>query len=145
MSSNPTFVINAAAYTAVDRAEEEIERSYAVNQDGPDFLAQATKAIDSTILHISTDYVFSGNKQGDYIETDPTGPLGVYGQSKLAGELVLAESNDKHIILRTAWVFGEHGNNFVKTMLRLGKDRDALTIVGDQYWWPNTQETSPAL
>ncbi|MEZ9917912.1 dTDP-4-dehydrorhamnose reductase [Vibrio breoganii] len=132
----PDFVINAAAHTAVDKAEEQINASYAVNCDGPKYLAEASKSIGGSILHISTDYVFAGNKQGEYFESDDTGPLGVYGKSKLAGEHALADANDKHIILRTAWVFGEHGNNFVKTMLRLAKDRDALSIVGDQFGGP---------
>lgn len=132
----PNFIINAAAHTAVDKAEEEAELSYAINRDGPRYLAEAAKLVNATILHISTDYVFPGNKDGEYVEDDKTGPLGIYGKSKLAGEVALAEANNKHIILRTAWVFGEHGNNFVKTMLRLGKDRDALNIVGDQFGGP---------
>lgn len=132
----PDFIINAAAHTAVDKAEEEEALSFAVNCDGPKFLSEAAAEIGGTILHISTDYVFPGNKDGLYSEDDTTGPLGVYGKSKLAGELAIAEQNNKHIVLRTAWVFGEHGNNFVKTMLRLGKDRDALSVVGDQYGGP---------
>ena len=132
----PSVIINAAAHTAVDKAEEEVELSYAINRDGPKYLAQAAQAIDAAILHISTDYVFEGNKVGDYIETDPTNPQGVYGESKLAGEIAVAQSCDKHIILRTAWVFGEHGHNFVKTMLRLGESRDSLSIVGDQFGGP---------
>ncbi|OED96263.1 dTDP-4-dehydrorhamnose reductase [Vibrio breoganii] len=133
----PDFIINAAAHTAVDKAEEEEELSFSINRDGPKFLAEAAADVGGTILHISTDYVFPGNKDGLYREDDPTGPLGAYGRSKLAGEQVIVEENDKHIILRTAWVFGEHGNNFVKTMLRLGKDRDVLNIVGDQYGGPS--------
>lgn len=132
----PDFIINAAAHTAVDKAEEQEELSYKINRDGPLFLSQAAKQVDACILHISTDYVFEGNKVGIYTEQDPTGPQGVYGASKLAGELAVQEHNPKHIILRTAWVFGEHGNNFIKTMLRLGRDRDALSIVGDQFGGP---------
>lgn len=132
----PDYIINAAAYTAVDKAEEEVELAYAVNRNGSKFLAEAAKMIGSTILHISTDYVFSGNKHGVYSEGDKTGPTGVYGKSKLAGEVALIDENERYIVLRTAWVFGEHDNNFVKTMLRLGKDRDALSIVGDQYGGP---------
>ncbi|PMO90163.1 dTDP-4-dehydrorhamnose reductase [Vibrio breoganii] len=132
----PSFIINAAAHTAVDKAEEEEALSFAVNCDGPKFLAESAARVGATLMHISTDYVFPGNKDGVYSEDDATGPLGVYGKSKLAGELVIAEKTDKYIILRTAWVFGEHGHNFVKTMLRLGKDRDALNIVGDQYGGP---------
>ncbi|MEF1227918.1 dTDP-4-dehydrorhamnose reductase [Vibrio fortis] len=132
----PDFIINAAAHTAVDKAEEEVELSYAINEQGPKFLAEAANRIDAAILHISTDYVFEGNKEGEYQEADVTNPQGVYGKSKLAGEIEVAKACEKHIILRTAWVFGEYGNNFVKTMLRLGKDRDSLSIVGDQFGGP---------
>lgn len=132
----PTIIINAAAHTAVDKAEEEVELSYAINRDGPKYLAQAAQDVGAAILHISTDYVYEGNQVGEYVESDITNPQGVYGESKLAGETAVAELCDKHIILRTAWVFGEHGNNFVKTMLRLGASRDALNIVGDQFGGP---------
>jgi dTDP-4-dehydrorhamnose reductase len=132
----PSIIINAAAHTAVDKAEEEVDLSYAINRDGPKYLAQAAQSVNAAILHISTDYVFEGNKAGEYVETDTTNPQGVYGKSKLAGEIAVAEACDKHIILRTAWVFGESGNNFVKTMLRLGEKRDALSIVGDQFGGP---------
>lgn len=132
----PTIIINAAAHTAVDNAEEQVELSYAINCDGPKFLAQAAQAIGAAILHISTDYVFEGNKSGEYEETDKTNPQGVYGESKLAGEHAVVKACERHIILRTAWVFGENGNNFVKTMLRLGATRDVLSIVGDQFGGP---------
>jgi len=132
----PDIIINAAAHTAVDKAEDEIELSYAINRDGPKFLALAADSVGAMILHISTDYVFAGNKDGLYVETDETDPQGIYGQSKLAGEEAVIEACSKHIILRTAWVFGQHGNNFVKTMLRLAKDRDSLGIVGDQFGGP---------
>lgn len=132
----PTIIINAAAHTAVDKAEEEVELSYAINRDGPKYLAQAAKNVGAAILHISTDYVFEGNKVGEYAESDVTNPQGVYGESKLAGEIAVTEACDKHIILRTAWVFGENGNNFIKTMLRLGATRDELSIVGDQFGGP---------
>ncbi len=132
----PTIIINAAAYTAVDKAEDEVELSFAINRDGPKYLAEAAKEVDAAILHISTDYVFEGNKVGEYVETDVTNPQGGYGASKLAGEIAVAEACDKHVILRTAWVFGEHGNNFVKTMLRLAANRDELSIVGDQFGGP---------
>ncbi|MCB5361856.1 dTDP-4-dehydrorhamnose reductase [Vibrio lentus] len=132
----PCIIINAAAHTAVDQAEEEVDLSYAINRDGPKYLAQAAQSVGAAMLHISTDYVFEGNKAGEYVETDATNPQGVYGKSKLAGEIAVAEACDKHIILRTAWVFGESGNNFVKTMLRLGENRDALSIVGDQFGGP---------
>ncbi|OCH65251.1 dTDP-4-dehydrorhamnose reductase [Vibrio splendidus] len=133
---DPTIIINAAAHTAVDKAEEEVDLSYAINRDGPKYLAQAAQSVGAAMLHISTDYVFEGNNTGEYVETDATSPQGVYGKSKLAGEIAVAEACDKHIILRTAWVFGESGNNFVKTMLRLGENRDALSIVGDQFGGP---------
>ncbi|EOX4196239.1 dTDP-4-dehydrorhamnose reductase [Vibrio cholerae] len=132
----PNIIINAAAHTAVDRAEQEIELSYAINRDGPHYLAQAAQKVGAAILHISTDYVFSGDKPNPYLETDPTAPQGVYGESKLAGEIAVAQACPRHIILRTAWVFGEHGNNFVKTMLRLAQTRDALGVVADQYGGP---------
>lgn len=128
----PNIIINAAAYTAVDKAEQERELAYAVNRDGPANLARAAKDVNAAIFHISTDYVFSGESTGAYKEDAPTNPQGVYGQSKLAGELAVAAANDKHIVLRTAWVFGEHGNNFVKTMIRLGKMKGTLNIVADQ-------------
>ena len=132
----PDFIINAAAFTAVDRAEEEFELAYAVNCDGPKFLAEASASIGAVILHISTDYVFSGNKKGLYLEDEITKPMSIYGKSKLAGEQAIIEYNKKHIILRTAWVFSEHGKNFVKTMMCLAKDKDALNIVSDQYGGP---------
>jgi dTDP-4-dehydrorhamnose reductase len=133
---NPDVIINAAAHTAVDRAEQEIELSYAINRDGPMYLAQAAHESDAAILHISTDYVFAGDKEGIYQEDEQPDPQGVYGQSKLAGEIAVSEECARHIILRTAWVFGETGNNFVKTMIRLAKSRDSLGIVGDQFGGP---------
>lgn len=133
---NPDYIINAAAHTAVDRAEQEVELSYSINRDGPRYLAEAGNKCGAVILHISTDYVFDGQGEKPYQESDNTGPQGVYGQSKLAGELAVAEHCEKHLILRTAWVFGEHGNNFVKTMLRLAETRDELSIVGDQVGGP---------
>ena len=132
----PDVIINAAAHTAVDKAEGEIEASYAINRDGPAYLAEAAHRVGAVMLHISTDYVFAGNKEGLYVETDPVDPQGVYGASKLAGELAVAEHCPQHLILRTAWVFGEHGNNFVKTMLRLGSQRDSLGVVADQWGGP---------
>mgnify|MGYP001359153766 CR=1 FL=1 len=113
----PNFIINAAAHTAVDIAESEIELSFAINSLGAQYLAEAAKLVDAYIIHISTDYVFPGDKDGLYIENDLTGPKSVYGQSKLAGEVAIAQTCNKYIILRTAWVFSEYGGNFVKTML----------------------------
>lgn len=135
-SFKPDVIINAAAHTAVDKAEVEIDASYAINRNGPAYLAEAAQQVGAVLLHISTDYVFAGNKDGLYVETDPVDPQGVYGASKLAGEVAVAELCARHLILRTAWVFGEHGNNFVKTMLRLGSQRDSLGVVADQFGGP---------
>lgn len=132
----PDMIINAAAHTAVDRAESEVELSEAINVKGPQYLAEAANEIGAVILHISTDYVFEGTGSGEYKEDDQTNPQGVYGRTKLAGEIAVQQANPRSIILRTAWVFGEHGHNFVKTMLRLAKDRDSLGIVGDQFGGP---------
>ncbi|MCL1090116.1 dTDP-4-dehydrorhamnose reductase [Shewanella profunda] len=132
----PDAIINAAAHTAVDKAEQEVELSYAINRDGPLLLAQAANTVGAAMLHISTDYVFAGDKDGEYLETDATDPQGIYGQSKLAGELAVAVACPRHIILRTAWVFCETGNNFVKTMLRLAQSRDELGVVCDQFGGP---------
>ncbi|WP_316247354.1 dTDP-4-dehydrorhamnose reductase [Photobacterium lucens] len=132
----PNIIINAAAHTAVDKAETEIDLSYAINRDGPLYLAQAAEKIGAALLHISTDYVFAGDKEGIYSEIDAVNPQGVYGSSKLAGEKAVIDACSRVIILRTAWVFGEEGNNFVKTMLRLAKQRDELGIVTDQVGGP---------
>ena len=132
----PTIIINAAAHTAVDKAEDEVELSYAINRDGPKYLAQAAEQVGAAILHISTDYVFAGDKEGLYSESDIVNPQGVYGESKLAGEEAVINACSRYVILRTAWVFGEDGNNFVKTMLRLAQQRDSLGIVSDQFGGP---------
>jgi dTDP-4-dehydrorhamnose reductase len=132
----PAIIINAAAHTAVDKAEADIDMSYAVNRNGPLYLAQSAQKIDALLLHISTDYVFDGNKAEPYVETDTPNPKGVYGKSKLAGEKAVAKYCSRYVILRTAWVFGEHGNNFVRTMLRLGKERSELGVIGDQVGGP---------
>ena len=134
----PDILINAAAYTQVDRAENEAELAFAINRDGVANLAQACKKTDIPMLHISTDYVFDGSKQGAYKESDPIAPLGVYGESKAAGDAVLQATLEQHIILRTSWVFSATGNNFVKTMLRLGREREALAIVNDQHGCPTS-------
>lgn len=132
----PDIIINAAAYTAVDKAEQESELAYAINRDGPLNLARAANKINAAIIHISTDYVFNGDSEESYTESDTTAPQGEYGRSKLAGEQAVAQACPKHIILRTAWVFGEHGNNFVKTMFRLAKTRETLGVVADQFGGP---------
>ncbi|WP_160105030.1 dTDP-4-dehydrorhamnose reductase [Pseudomonas izuensis] len=134
----PELVINAAAYTAVDKAESDAERAYAVNSDGVGLLAAAAENLGIPLLHISTDYVFSGDGDKPYTPEDVTHPTGVYGLSKLAGEKQLSEQCSRHLVLRTSWVFGAHGNNFVKTMLRLGSDRDTLSIVADQHGGPTS-------
>lgn len=133
---NPDIIINAAAYTAVDKAESEIELANAININGPRNLAKAANKINASLIHLSTDYVFSGDKLGVYNEKNLVNPQGVYGQSKLAGEQAVEEECPAHVILRTAWVFSEHGNNFVKTMLRLAQTRNTLSVVSDQFGGP---------
>ncbi len=132
----PDLVVNAAAYTAVDKAEQEPERAFAVNRDGAANLAEACVARSVPLVHLSTDYVFDGAQAGAYAEVDPVSPLGVYGASKEAGEAAIRGRLERHVILRTAWVFGVHGQNFVKTMLRLGAERAELRIVADQRGCP---------
>ena len=134
--SGVSLVINASAYTAVDRAESEPELAFAVNRDGPAYLASSCARIGIPLIHISTDYVFDGSKKEPYLETDPPSPLGVYGKSKAAGEEKVRNLCQKHIILRTAWLYGIHGNNFVKTMLNLGKEKEVVHVVADQYGCP---------
>lgn len=132
----PSVIINAAAYTAVDKAESEVELANAINNIGPKNLAKAAAQVNAAIIHISTDYVFAGNKDGLYTEADEVNPQSVYGQTKLTGEQSVVQECDAHIILRTAWVFSEYGNNFVKTMLRLAQTHDTLGVVGDQFGGP---------
>lgn len=138
----PDAVVNAAAYTAVDRAESEAEIAFATNRDGPAHLATACAAHGIPLLHVSTDYVFDGAKAGAYTEQDPPGPapLGVYGQSKAEGEAAVRAALPEHIILRSSWVFSAHGNNFVKTMLRLADERDELKVVADQHGCPTAAD-----
>lgn len=135
-AEQPDCVINAAAYTAVDRAENDAERAYQVNRDGVAHLASACREADIPLLHISTDYVFDGEQTTPYDEADQPRPTSVYGASKLAGEEILAATWHKHVILRVSWVFGRYGNNFVKTMLRVGRERDELKVVNDQFGAP---------
>ncbi len=136
MTFQPDYIINAAAYTAVDKAEDEPELSFAINRDGPAHLAEAARLHNSTLIDISTDYVFDGQGHACYTENMPTAPLGVYGCSKLAGEQAVVEHCEKFFVVRTAWVFSENGNNFARTMLRLGATRDELSVVGDQFGGP---------
>jgi dTDP-4-dehydrorhamnose reductase len=130
------FCINAAAYTAVDKAESEIEHATAVNVLGPKNLAIACKKNKVKIIHISTDFVFDGSSKKPYLESDATNPLGVYGKTKLDGEKALIENTDEYFIIRTSWVYSQFGNNFMKTMLRLASERDSLNIVSDQIGTP---------
>jgi len=132
----PDAIVNAAAYTAVDKAETEIVSAERINILGPENLAAAAKSINSKLIHVSTDYVFDGKSKRPYIETDPTNPLGVYGATKLRGEESVLNVLPQSIIIRTAWVFSEYGNNFVKTMIRLARERDVLNIVDDQLGCP---------
>src|SRR5947208_6432633 len=128
----PDMVINAAAYTAVDRAETEPDAAWAANCTGPAQLAATCREAAVPLIHISTDYVFDGSKAGPYREDDPVNPLGVYGRCKEAGDRAIREALAEHVILRTAWVYSAHGHNFVKTMLRLAGERPVLRVVADQ-------------
>jgi dTDP-4-dehydrorhamnose reductase len=132
----PDLVVNAAAYSAVDRAEDDVEEAYKVNRDGARHVAAAARSLGTPIIHISTDYVFDGNKPSPYVETDTPNPIGVYGQSKLAGEDAVAATTDDFVILRTSWLFSAEGSNFVKTILRLAGERDAIDVVDDQWGAP---------
>lgn len=138
MQLKPDVIVNPAAYTAVDNAEKNSELAFAINGRAPGILGETAKALGALVIHFSTDYVFDGSKASPYVEADATGPLGVYGASKLAGEQALAASGAAHVILRTSWVVGAHGANFAKTMLRLAKERDALNVVADQFGAPTT-------
>ena len=135
----PGFIVNAAAYTAVDKAESESELAFAINARAPSVLAQEAAALGAWLIHYSTDYVFAGDRpQGAYLETDATAPMNVYGRSKLAGEEAIAAVGGAHLILRTSWVYGAHGANFVKTILRLAREREKLSIVADQIGAPTS-------
>ncbi len=132
----PAVVINAAAYTAVDRAESERERAQAVNGEGPDLLARATAARGIRLIHVSTDFVFDGTKGSPYLPDDPPNPLGAYGESKLAGEHAVMAADPGALVVRSAWVYSAHGQNFVNTMLRLMRERTSLGVVADQIGTP---------
>ncbi|WP_203293870.1 dTDP-4-dehydrorhamnose reductase [Maricaulis parjimensis] len=132
------IVVNAAAYTAVDQAETDQEAALAINARAPGAMAQACAARDLPLIHISTDYVFDGNKSDAYVEDDPTDPQGVYGKTKRAGELAVLEGLPNAVILRTAWVYSPYGKNFVKTMLRVGAEREELGVVDDQLGCPTS-------
>lgn len=132
----PDVVVNAAAYTAVDKAEIDADAAFRINADAPAAIARACKVVDALMVHYSTDYVFDGRAARPYRENDATAPLGVYGASKLAGEQAIRDSGVRHAILRTAWVYAAHGKNFLLTMLRLAGERDELRVVADQFGAP---------
>ncbi|MBX9708352.1 MAG: dTDP-4-dehydrorhamnose reductase [Caulobacteraceae bacterium] len=131
-------VINSGAYTAVDKAETEVAAAFTANAMGPAILAELTRAAGIPLIQVSTDYVFDGSGERDYAETDPVGPLGVYGASKLAGEVAVTTGNPRSVVIRTAWVLSPHRANFLKTMLRLAADRPALRVVDDQHGCPTS-------
>ena len=134
----PDVIINAAAYTAVDQAEDEPERAFAVNATGAAELARAAREVGAPIVQISTDYVFDGNRVGAYVEDDMPRPIGVYGRSKFEGEEGVRHNNPAHLILRTSWVYSPFGSNFVKTMLRVAETRDEVSVVADQFGNPTS-------
>ncbi|MBA3017670.1 MAG: dTDP-4-dehydrorhamnose reductase [Proteobacteria bacterium] len=134
----PSFVVNSAAYTNVDKAETEIDLAFAVNRDGPANLAEICALFKVPLIHISTDFVFDGKKKSPYIESDPASPLSIYGKSKQEGDNEVRARLKNHIILRTAWLYGVHGHNFVKTMLRLGKEKEVINVVADQFGSPTS-------
>ncbi len=134
--ARPDIIISSAAYTAVDKAESERGLAEAINADGPGELARLAGELGIPLLHLSTDYVFPGDKDGAYVETDTPGPVSAYGLTKLSGEMAIEKATDNHVILRTAWVYSPFGTNFVKTMLRLGETRDEINVVADQYGCP---------
>ncbi|MFS4436731.1 dTDP-4-dehydrorhamnose reductase [Paracoccaceae bacterium GXU_MW_L88] len=136
----PSVIINAAAYTAVDQAESDADAAFRLNAEAPGQIAEWAAARDIPFLHISTDYVFNGSGEKPWSPNDPIAPLSVYGRSKAKGEARITAANGPHAILRTSWVFSETGANFVRTMLRLGKQRDALTIVSDQIGGPTSAD-----
>ena len=132
----PDVVVNPAAYTAVDKAESEPDQAFALNRDGARAVAAAAANQGAPVIHLSTDYVFDGKKVGAYVESDPVSPQGVYGRSKLEGELAVAEANPRHVVLRASWVYAPFGNNFVRTIIRLAAERDRLRVVDDQSGCP---------
>lgn len=132
----PDVIINTAAYTAVDKAESEPDAAFALNRDGPRLLAEAAHKRGAILIHVSTDYVFDGAKPAPYVEDDPTGPLGVYGRSKLEGEMAVRKAHPQHVILRTSWVHSAVGTNFVRTMLRVAGERKLVRVVDDQTGCP---------
>lgn len=137
-SVRPDLMINPAAYTAVDKAESEPALAHAINAIAPGVMAEEAAKLNAGLIHFSTDYVFDGNKDTPYVETDAVNPLSAYGRSKLAGEIAIQSVGLPHLILRTSWVYGPHGKNFLKTMLRLSAERDQLKVVADQWGAPTS-------
>jgi dTDP-4-dehydrorhamnose reductase len=140
VAEKPDLVINAGAYTAVDKAESEPELAFTVNRDGPAALAEACQTIGAPLIHVSTDYVFDGSKRGAYVEEDPVNPASVYGASKEAGESAIRARLPAHVIIRSSWIYAPMGQNFVRTMLRLGRERPELRVVDDQIGSPTAAE-----
>jgi len=140
-ASRPELIVNAAAYTAVDKAESEPALAFAINADAPGLLAEEAKRIGAALVHYSTDYVFDGGKPSPYVEDDPTGPQSVYGRSKLAGEQAISASGAPHLVLRTSWVYALRGKNFLLTIMRLARERPELRVVADQHGVPNWAAT----
>jgi dTDP-4-dehydrorhamnose reductase len=138
--TDASLVINAAAYTAVDGAESDPATAFAVNRDGPAYMAASCAERRIPLIHMSTDYVFDGEKKGPYVEDDPVSPLGIYGKSKAEGDAAVRSLLNTHVIVRTSWVCGVNGSNFVKTMLRLGQEQTALRVVSDQFGCPTFAE-----
>jgi dTDP-4-dehydrorhamnose reductase len=136
--SKPTLVVNAAAFNGVDQAEHDREAAFATNAAGPEVLARVCGQVGIPLVHISTDFVFDGKKTSAYTEDDPTMPLGVYGQSKAEGEAAVRRASERHFILRAAWLYGIYGSNFLKTIVRLASERDAITVVTDQTGSPTS-------
>ncbi|RDK12137.1 dTDP-4-dehydrorhamnose reductase [Cupriavidus lacunae] len=134
----PDLIVNPAAYTAVDKAEDDPDTAFSINGTAPGVLAEEAKALGSLLVHYSTDYIFDGRRDRAYVETDPVGPQSVYGKSKLVGEQAVTASGAAALVLRTCWVAGAHGSNFAKTMLKLGRERDSLRVISDQYGAPTT-------
>lgn len=132
----PQYCINAAAYTAVDKAETDVDKAFAINVKGVENIAKACKQTSTVLLHISTDFVFDGNKTTPYTENDVPNPLGVYGQTKLDGEKVIPTILDNYYIVRTSWLYSQFGANFMKTMIKLGQERETLSVVNDQIGTP---------
>ena len=137
----PDLIINPAAYTAVDKAESEPDLAYAINAIAPQVLAEEAAELNAAMIHFSTDYVYDGSKIENYVETDAVNPLSVYGKSKLAGELAINAVGLPHLILRTSWVYGAYGKNFLKTIIRLASERESLRIVADQFGAPTSSES----